>query len=194
MNIRAPASPAGAGCVVRPACSRDIEGIRAAHWRLLPVSYVEGFFSQVVQNKAPFAAILATPTAEPTHIAAFVTARVVPLSEAPYNDRHCVASMLGYPAGGQGAKVMYVLTVGVQPEHQRCGLGSAMMQAVLRVRCQSCCPRGVYALIDAKRWRVRTCSQLQRRHLQISPQILLQVVSFSASECRIWGENTCLAA
>lgn len=119
---------------VRPACARDRRAFEEAHEKLLPVAYKPAFFTSVLCNRAPFTAILASPIAEPEHLTAFATARTVPLREAPYNDRQCIGRTLGCNTRAEGVVVMYVLTIGVQPEYQRQGLASTLMRALLQVR------------------------------------------------------------
>ena len=110
----------------------DYSQFKAAHQLLLPVTYPETFFADVLQNQLPLHCICLV-SQQRQELIGFATARLVPLQDARHNDRQCLCSLLGLQPADSGW-VVYILTIGVLPAWRRQGFAQRMIQSISSVR------------------------------------------------------------
>ena len=120
----------------RPCDVGDYEALRQAHSLLLPVDYQSTFFLDVTEARAPFFSFCAVPPDAP--LAGFATARILSVAQAHHNDLQCLRQLLGPMAQGD-ARMVYVMTLGVLPQHQRRGIAGNLLCLLAKVR--TCKPR-----------------------------------------------------
>jgi ribosomal protein S18 acetylase RimI-like enzyme len=115
---------------LRDLSSCDFQQLKQSH-TILPIGYDNDFFIKVCGKEELHFGLCAEGRSEHRTLAGFATARQVGVYALCYNDRRALEKS-GIPVDDV-SELVYVLTIGVDPEYRRRRLAHSLMQGIVRV-------------------------------------------------------------
>eukprot|EP00053_Salpingoeca_punica_P009382 m.84081 g.84081 ORF g.84081 m.84081 type:complete len:404 (-) comp15006_c0_seq3:667-1878(-) len=120
------ASPAASASplIFRPLIRTDLKDVRALHEALFPIRYPNTFFETACDENSPYYTCMAWD-ASTERVAGVVIAQMI---SPEFCDREDQALVVDMRAFGPEARLMYILTLGVDERYRRRAVGTGLMQ------------------------------------------------------------------
>ena len=114
---------------VRDLGTSDFEKLKQSH-KVLPIGYDNDFFVKVCGKEDLHFGLCSEAAQLNSTLAGFATARQVGVDRLCYNDRRALTKRIPV---NDTTQLVYVLTIGVDPECRRRRLAHTLMQGIVRV-------------------------------------------------------------
>jgi ribosomal protein S18 acetylase RimI-like enzyme len=108
----------------------DFERLKKSH-AVLPITYDNDFFLDVCRKQKHHFGLCAEGGKDDSSFAGFATARQMPIATLCYNDTKALA--LSKIPLANTSQILYILTIGVDPDLRRLGVGHKLVEGILMV-------------------------------------------------------------